>query len=408
MVKERKRKGKTSALRRQREGNSSMTPPSIESAEYSRPRKRKKAADETPRKRIMVPQMSGASASCQDRIRTKRRRKSKTTKEAEESSPLAKKKKGLMQWVLTKEPPSSLDISSASSFSPIPPNDCEEPPKRKNMKMEEERVHSQRAEFQEKYIELHQLGDGGFGSVFAGYRVEGKLPVAIKHIPKDNVVIKHKDENGRELAMEAVIMLKLRTATVPQLAMVSLLDWYDLDQELILVMERPMFAEDLLVYLKDRGGCLNEKDAKIILKQLVEAALYLQNANIFHRDIKVENILIETTAEGLQVYLIDFGLSCFDDRRKHELLCGTPEHLPLDWFMHKNYCAEPTTAWQLGVVLFEVVHMTRFNTHSFLSKKLKISKKLSKNCQDVLSKCLRVDPKDRPTLEQLLSHPWFL
>ncbi|XP_016531120.1 serine/threonine-protein kinase pim-2-like isoform X2 [Poecilia formosa] len=312
-----------------------------------------------------------------------------------------------MQRVLTKEPPSSLDISSASSFSPIPPNDCEEPPKRKNMKMEEERVHSQRAEFQEKYIELHQLGDGGFGSVFAGYRVEGKLPVAIKHIPKDNVVIKHKDENGRELAMEAVIMLKLRTATVPQLAMVSLLDWYDLDQELILVMERPMFAEDLLVYLKDRGGCLNEKDAKIILKQLVEAALYLQNANIFHRDIKVENILIETTAEGLQVYLIDFGLSCFDDRRKHELLCGTPEHLPLDWFMHKNYCAEPTTAWQLGVVLFEVVHMTRFNTHSFLSKKLKISKKLSKNCQDVLSKCLRVDPKDRPTLEQLLSHPWF-
>ncbi|PWA22462.1 serine/threonine-protein kinase pim-2-like [Gambusia affinis] len=408
MVKELKKKGKSPALRRRLEGNNSMMSAGSESVKDSRPRKRKKAAGETPRRRIMVSQMAGASTSCQGTNRTMRRLRSNTTKEAEVSSPPAKKKKkGLLHQVLTKEPPSSWDISSESSSCPVPAEDFQKPLKRKKMKMEEERVDSPRAEFQEKYVQLHQLGDGGFGSVFAGYRIEGKLPVAIKHIPKDNVVIKHKDENGRELAMETVIMLKLRSATVPQLAMVSLLDWYDLDQELILVMERPMFAEDLLVFLKERGGCLNEKEAKIILKQLVEAALYLQNANIFHRDIKVENILIETTTEGLQVYLIDFGLSCFDDRRKHELLCGTPEHLPLDWFMHNNYCAEPTTVWQLGVVLFEVVHMMRFNSHSFLKNKLKISKRLSKNCQDVLTKCLMVDPVDRPTLEHLLGHPWF-
>uniref|UniRef100_M4A8A5 non-specific serine/threonine protein kinase n=1 Tax=Xiphophorus maculatus TaxID=8083 RepID=M4A8A5_XIPMA len=255
-------------------------------------------------------------------------------------------------------------------------------------------------EFQEKYVELHQLGDGGFGSVFAGYRVEGKLPVSGRH--------RH-DENGRELAMEAVIMLKLRTATMPQLAMVSLLDWYDLDQELILVMERPMFAEDLLVYLKECGGCLNEKEAKVSL----EAALYLQNVNIFHRDIKVENTLIETTAEGLQVYLIDFGLSCFDDRRKHELLCGTPEHLPLDWFMHNNYCAEPTTVWQLGVVLFEVLTAPKENLFcvvlfcSSASVHCCCLTSDPPDCQDVLTKCLMVDPVDRPTLEQLLGHPWF-
>ncbi|XP_054893652.1 serine/threonine-protein kinase pim-2-like [Poeciliopsis prolifica] len=404
MAKERKRKAKTPALRRRREGNSGMMSPSTDSVEDNRPRKRKKAADDTPRRQIMVSQMAGASTRCQVPTRTMRRLN------AEESSPPAKKKKKrLLQRVRPKERSSSWDISSESISRPASAEDFEVPPKKKKMKMEERRVDSltQRAKFQEKYIELHQLGDGGFGSVFAGYRVEGKLPVAIKHIPKDKVVIKHKDENGRELAMEAVIMLKLRSATVPQLAMVSLLDWYDLDQELILVMERPMFAEDLLVYLKERGGCLNEKEAKIILKQLVEAALYLQNANIFHRDIKVENILIETTAKRLQVYLIDFGLSCFDDRRKHKLLCGTPEHLPLDWFMHSNYCAEPITVWQLGVVLFEVVHKMRFNTHSFLKNKLKISKRLSKNCQDVLTKCLMVDPMDRPTLEQLLGHPWF-
>ncbi|XP_032408016.1 serine/threonine-protein kinase pim-2-like [Xiphophorus hellerii] len=369
----------------------------------------------------MVSQMAGASTRCQDTKRTMRRQRSNATKEAEESSPPAKKKKkGLLQRVLTKEPPSSWDISSeSSSFSPALCSTGVGDLRKRNlrrqkmkmMEMDEEREESQRdqSDFLEKYIELDQLGEGGFGFVFAGYRVEDKLPVAIKRIPKDNVVIKHKDENGRELAMEVAVMLEMRnlSSSLGQSAFVTLLDWYDLDEHLIIVMERPMPSDNLSDYLMENNGCLKDKEAKIILKQLVEAALYLQNVNIFHRDIKVENILIKTTAEGLQVYLIDFGLSCFDDRREHELFCGTPDHFPLDWYVNTNYRAGPTTVWQLGVVLYEIVHRHQFQTSNFLSKKLKISKRLSKNCQDALTKCLMVDPEERPTLEQLLGHPWF-
>ncbi|XP_043961478.1 serine/threonine-protein kinase pim-2-like [Gambusia affinis] len=414
----RKRKSKTPANRRQ-ESNSSMMSPSTESVEDSRPRKRKKAADETPRRRIMVSQMAGACTSCQVPNRAMKRFRSNTTKEAKESSPPAKKKKkGLLQRFLTKESPSSWDISSeSSSFSPALCSTGVGDLRKRNlrrkktemMEMDEEREDSQ-SDFLEKYIELDQLGEGGFGFVFAGYRVEDKLPVAIKRIPKENVVIKHKDENGRELAMEVAVMLEMRSlsSSLGHSAFVTLLDWYDLDEHLIIVMERPMPSDNLSDYLMENKGCLKDKEAKIILKQLVEAALYLQNANIFHRDIKVENILIKTSAEGLQVYLIDFGLSCFDDRREHELFCGTPDHFPLDWYVNANYRAGPTTVWQLGVVLYEIVHRHQFQTSNFLSKKLKISKRLSKNCQDVLTKCLMVDPVERPTLEQLLGHPWFL
>uniref|UniRef100_A0A087XAM4 Serine/threonine-protein kinase n=1 Tax=Poecilia formosa TaxID=48698 RepID=A0A087XAM4_POEFO len=299
------------------------------------------------------------------------------TEEVEGCSTPTKKKKGLLQQVQTKETSSSMDSSSAK--------------------------------FQKKYTELHLLGEGGFGSVFAGYRQKDKLPVAIKHIPKENVFLKHKDENGRKMALEVAIMLKLRNLTTSssgQLALVSLLDWYELEEELVLVMERPMPSEDLFVYLDEHEGCLNEEEAKIILKQLVEATIQLQDANIFHRDIKVENVLIKSSSEGPQAYLIDFGLSCFDRGRKFALLRGTRDHVPPEFYRLKKYTAGPTTVWQLGVLLFEILHNKMFKTISFLTNKLKINKRLSKNCQDLMTKCLKEQPKERPTLEELLSHPW--
>ncbi|XP_014876371.1 serine/threonine-protein kinase pim-1-like [Poecilia latipinna] len=268
----------------------------------------------------------------------------------------------------------------------------------------------QRGEFLEKYTELHLLGKGGYGSVFAGYRKVDKLPVAIKHIPNEKVGRKHKDENGQEMALEVAIMLKIKNITTSssgQLATVSLLDWYELEEELLLVMERPMPSEDLNVFLDEHEGCLNEEEAKIILKQLVEATIQLQDANIFHRDIKVENVLIERSSEGLRAYLIDFGLSCFDHGRKFTIFQGTRALESPEYRTQKKYSAGPTTVWQLGVILFEILHDRNFETNSFLKKKLKISRKLSKNCQDILTRCLKKHPEDRPTLEELLRHSWF-
>ncbi|XP_031697366.1 serine/threonine-protein kinase pim-1-like, partial [Anarrhichthys ocellatus] len=292
----------------------------------------------------------------------------------------------------------------------------DEGPKRKNKRrpdLEKTRqsVDALRAEFEAKYKQQDQLGEGGYGTVFGGYRKADNLPVAIKHIAKEKIGCKHVDETGKQLPMEVVIMLKLadkRSRSVRMSAPVSLLEWYDLDQEVILVLERPIPAEDLYDYINHNGGSLEEQEAKIILKQLVDAAIDLEEKKIFHRDIKAEDILIETSSDVLRVRLIDFGVGCFIKRGAcYRKLYGTPDFIP-EWFSLGRYRAGPTTVWQMGVVLFDTLHSdAAFETTEFLKDRVRISETLSENCQDFLQRCFITDPKQCPTLEQLRTHPWL-
>ncbi|XP_074480621.1 serine/threonine-protein kinase pim-1-like [Sebastes fasciatus] len=268
-----------------------------------------------------------------------------------------------------------------------------------------------KAAFEAKYQQQKKLSEGGYGSVFAGYRKADHLPVAIKHVPSDNQCIKHVEKNGKTLSMEVAVMLKLAAKTsgsAASSAPVSLLDWYDLEQELILVLERPDPCVDLAMYMFSKGG-LKEKKAKIILKQLVDALIDLQDKHIFHRDIKVENILIETGSDFPRVRIIDFGLSCFVKKgASYQHFYGTPNHAPPEMYYCQHYRAGPTTAWQMGVVLFEALHKnTSFETLKYLKNGLTFSKMLSKDCKAFLQMCLKEDPKERQTLVQLKNHPWL-
>uniref|UniRef100_UPI0037E84BF6 ribosomal protein S6 kinase alpha-6-like n=1 Tax=Semicossyphus pulcher TaxID=241346 RepID=UPI0037E84BF6 len=264
-----------------------------------------------------------------------------------------------------------------------------------------------RREFEAKYEQLSPLGEGGFGSVYAGVRRADNFPVAIKHIPRNRVT--GVTLQRKTLPLEVGIMLKISSgAAEGKSRSISLLDYYFLDQELILVLERPVPVVDLFDHNVNRGGSLQEEEASDIMRQLVEAARELQTNNVFHRDIKLENILIDTSAEAPQAKLIDFGLSCFANKNStFKVFRGTLEHIPPECYQRRTCRAGPTTVWQLGVVLYEVLHRCGFETQDFLDGELDISDKLSESCQDVLHLCLHEDPQQRPSLEQLQLHPWL-
>nr|XP_057934666.1 serine/threonine-protein kinase pim-2-like [Doryrhamphus excisus] len=135
-------------------------------------------------------------------------------------------------------------------------------------------------EFDAKYQQLEALGKGGFGFVFAGHRKSDSLPVAIKHIPNNSV----EDELQKyDTPLEVALMRKAAGGpeAIGKSAAVSLLDWYYLDKELILVMERPIPSMELSDYLISRGGSMDENEAKILLKQLVDAAIDLHSKVLY-------------------------------------------------------------------------------------------------------------------------------
>ncbi|XP_022625011.1 serine/threonine-protein kinase pim-1-like [Seriola dumerili] len=267
-------------------------------------------------------------------------------------------------------------------------------------------------DFEDKYLQLDKLGEGGFGSVYAGKRKTDNLPVAIKHVPKADVESRPMVLNRRIRMVPMEVFLMLKAAGGPESvgtsAAVSLLDWYEREQEVLLVMERPLPCVDLLEYLQDNDGPLEEDVAKNIMRQLVEAAREMHSKGVFHRDLKSENILIETSSDGPRVRIIDFGCGCVVRRRPYRSFSGTSAYAPPEFYMDGTYEAGPTTVWQLGALLYEMLDgFKQFFTRKFLRKGIKISGRLSHDCQDFLKMCLVVIPEERTTLDQIHLHPWF-
>ncbi|XP_071376001.1 serine/threonine-protein kinase pim-2-like [Centroberyx affinis] len=200
-----------------------------------------------------------------------------------------------------------------------------------------------------------------------------------------------------DLPLEVVLLMKVAAGpgSVGQTAAVALLDWYDLDQELILVLERPSPCMDLSDYLNASGGVLQEREAKIHAK------------GVLHRDKKLENLLVET--DGPRFRVIDFGCGCILTEGNYTTCCGTHFYIPLEWYEHQSYRAEPFTVWQLGVVLYTMVtgFFPFYVTSEILLCNPEISNQLSQHCQDLLKKCLANCPDGRPTLEELQLHPWL-
>ncbi|XP_048872687.1 serine/threonine-protein kinase pim-2 [Brienomyrus brachyistius] len=248
------------------------------------------------------------------------------------------------------------------------------------------------------------LGSGGFGSVFAGQRISDGLSVAIKQVSNDwpnepNVV-----------PMEIALLLQLSGGQMSgpvHRGVIRMLDWFEKPGEgFLIVFERPQPCQDLFDFITEHGA-LEEPLAQRFMKQIVEALQFCHSRGIVHRDVKDENILVDTRTGDLKI--IDFGAAALLRDTVYTDYQGTRVYSPPEWIMHHCYHAGPLTVWSLGVLLFDMVcgDIPFDSERQIVQAKPSFTKRITKECQDLICWCLKFRPEDRPTFDQILCHPWM-
>lgn len=158
---------------------------------------------------------------------------------------------------------------------------------------------------------------------------------------------------------------------------------------------------------------ISEKLALRFLYFTAKAIKYLHDRNILHRDIKPENILLD---ENFNVKLCDFGWATQlrDKREARRSVCGTYEYMSPE-VMNESSHSFKSDVWGLGILLIEM--LTGAPPHSansltemkikFKSSPIQISTKYSPNTRLLIKELLRVSENERPSIDQVLSHPAF-
>ena len=254
-------------------------------------------------------------------------------------------------------------------------------------------------------LEDKNIGKGGFGCVWKVRHKETKKVYAIKVINKESII---KQNLVEQTNREIQIMYKLDHPYIIKLA-----NHFEDDEDFCLIMQ---YASKGQLYSQiKRLKRLDQKQAAQYMREIISAVKYLHTRDppIIHRDIKPENVLLDS--EGI-CKLADFGWSNFEEGNKQrETYCGTPEYLAPE-MINKSGHDENIDIWSLGVMLFEMLTgKTPFNFkgdrnqlyNSIKTLKIVWTDDFPPLAKDLISKILRLQPKDRLSLDQIIEHQWF-
>ena len=248
------------------------------------------------------------------------------------------------------------------------------------------------------------IGKGAFGKVNIGLHILTGRIVAIKSFNKT----KFTKESYKNKIMNEINLMK----NLKHFSVVKLLDTIETEKYILLIMEN-VLGGDLLTFIKKRNK-LQEKTAKFIFKQLLQSIKYIHSKNIVHRDIKLDNILIDLNNN---IKLCDFGVGkCITNN--NEILseqCGTPAYIAPEVVSGDGYSGFPVDIWSSGIVLYSLlmgsIPFKAQNLNELqgliMSENYKQIEGISKNASDLLSKLLEINPNKRINVDEALNHPWF-
>ncbi|XP_043850808.1 LOW QUALITY PROTEIN: hormonally up-regulated neu tumor-associated kinase [Dromiciops gliroides] len=258
-------------------------------------------------------------------------------------------------------------------------------------------------------IGSRKLGEGSFAKVREGLHVLTGEKVAVKIIDKKRA--KKDTYVTKNLRREGQIQQMIRHPNITQL-----LDILETENSYYLVMELCPGGNLMhKIYEKKR---LEEHETRRYIRQLILAVEHLHRAGVVHRDLKIENLLLD---EDNNIKLIDFGLSNYAGILGYSdpfsTQCGSPAYAAPELLARKKYGSK-IDVWSIGVNMFAMLTGTLpFTVEPFSLRALyqkmvdkemnPLPTQLSTAATNFLRSLLEPDPAKRPNIQQALANRWL-
>jgi len=206
----------------------------------------------------------------------------------------------------------------------------------------------------------------------------------------------------------------------PHPSIIALHEVYQSETNVYIVLELAPNGE-LFDYV-NKHVKLPEKTTCMLMEQLFQGIEHLHSHNVVHRDIKMENILLN---DKFGIKLTDFGFAkLLNDGERLYDLCGTlsylaPELIRASMGVNKAGYGVEVDMWACGVLLYTLITgHPPFSHHKQLqlmrqiqdakyNKNCEAWKQLSPSVQTLIGSLLQPNPSERLTAKQALQHPWF-
>ncbi|SNX86435.1 related to Serine/threonine protein kinase [Melanopsichium pennsylvanicum] len=276
------------------------------------------------------------------------------------------------------------------------------------------------------YLLLQTLGEGEFGKVKLGVHKEWGEEVAVKLIKRDKVgsdaPLNLDDDANKDPAKMSKVEREIQVLKdVRHPNIVRLYEVIESDRYIGIVLEYASGGElfDHILahkYLKEEHACR-------LFAQLISGVSYLHQKKIVHRDLKLENLLLD---RNRNVIITDFGFANnFEDKRDDLMAtsCGSPCYAAPELVVQDGlYAGSAVDVWSCGVILYAMLagylpfdddpanpdgDNINLLYKYILATPLSFPEYVTAQPRDLLSRMLVPDPTKRATLEQVMQHSWL-
>jgi len=178
-------------------------------------------------------------------------------------------------------------------------------------------------------------------------------------------------------------------------------------------------AGGLLFDLCQTMGAMGEDAGRFFMNQLVNSLDYMHNLRCVHRDLKLENILVD---DQLNLKIADFGFACYKSIDQLKSYRGTMTYMAPEIKEGKTYDGTQVDLFSVGVIIFIIVQgifpfkearKEEYFYNLLLTGQIETyfekvnGTGLSADFKDMILKLFSYNGSDRYTVEELKAHPWL-